>query len=145
MNSKDEGWYDCQVNTEPKINFKSYLKVMPKRHTSLYPSASTSSDRSLQDAPDSRPKVRSRKSREDNTSFSTIISRYTELKCRRYLGRKLYRSYILSIGELTTKDCALATQILSVLTKHSPVTQLCLLGNLPLGKVSLVCNLCCIS
>merc|ERR1719412_1640149 len=57
VNSKDEGWYDCQVNTEPKINFKSYLKVMPKRHTSLYPSASTSSDRSLQDAPDSRPKV----------------------------------------------------------------------------------------
>ena len=24
---KDEGWYDCQVNTEPKLNSKSFLKV----------------------------------------------------------------------------------------------------------------------
>ena len=59
MNSKDEGWYDCQVNTEPKISFKSYLKVMPPlpRQFPLFPSAS--SDRSLQDAPaiESRPQV----------------------------------------------------------------------------------------
>ena len=25
---KDEGWYDCQVNTEPKLNSKSFLKVV---------------------------------------------------------------------------------------------------------------------
>lgn len=24
----DEGWYDCQINTEPKINHKSYLRVL---------------------------------------------------------------------------------------------------------------------
>jgi hypothetical protein len=27
---KDEGWYDCQVNTEPKLNSKSFLKVVEK-------------------------------------------------------------------------------------------------------------------
>lgn len=63
MHSKDEGWYDCQVNTEPKINFKSYLKVLPsppprKLSPEFFPSAA-SSDRSLQDAPSSetRPPV----------------------------------------------------------------------------------------
>ena len=62
MHSKDEGWYDCQVNTEPKINFKSYLKVLPapprKSPPEFFPSAA-SSDRSLQDAPsgETRPPV----------------------------------------------------------------------------------------
>ena len=28
---KDEGWYDCQVNTEPKLSSKSFLKVFDKR------------------------------------------------------------------------------------------------------------------
>lgn len=28
----DEGWYDCQVNTEPKINHKSYLRVLNSIH-----------------------------------------------------------------------------------------------------------------
>jgi len=63
VHSKDEGWYDCQVNTEPKINFKSYLKVLPsppprKLSPEFFPSAA-SSDRSLQDAPSSetRPPV----------------------------------------------------------------------------------------
>ena len=27
---KDEGWYDCQVNTEPKLNSKSFLRVFEK-------------------------------------------------------------------------------------------------------------------
>ena len=62
MHRKDEGWYDCQVNTEPKINFKSYLKVLPapprKSPPEFFPSAA-SSDRSLQDAPsgETRPPV----------------------------------------------------------------------------------------
>ena len=30
ITSKDEGWYDCQVNTEPKLNSKSFLKVFEK-------------------------------------------------------------------------------------------------------------------
>ena len=27
---KDAGWYDCQVNTEPKLNSKSFLTVVKK-------------------------------------------------------------------------------------------------------------------
>ena len=27
---RDEGWYDCQVNTEPKVSSKTYLKVVSK-------------------------------------------------------------------------------------------------------------------
>lgn len=27
---KDTGWYDCQVNTEPKISNKSYLTVFER-------------------------------------------------------------------------------------------------------------------
>ena len=66
-NPKDEGWYDCQVNTEPKVNFKSYLRILPlpksrnkqgkQSSAALFP-ASASKDGSLQDAPaDIRPQV----------------------------------------------------------------------------------------
>jgi len=66
-NPKDEGWYDCQVNTEPKVNFKSYLRILPlpksrnkqgkQASAALFP-ASASKDGSLQDAPaDIRPQV----------------------------------------------------------------------------------------
>jgi len=27
---RDSGWYDCQVNTAPKISIKSYLTVRPR-------------------------------------------------------------------------------------------------------------------
>jgi len=27
---RDSGWYDCQVNTSPKISVKSYLQVLPR-------------------------------------------------------------------------------------------------------------------
>ena len=30
INFKDGGWYDCQVNTEPKVSSKVHLKVVAK-------------------------------------------------------------------------------------------------------------------
>ena len=28
VSHKDEGWYDCQVNTEPKVSSKVYLRIV---------------------------------------------------------------------------------------------------------------------
>lgn len=30
VSAKDEGWYDCQVNTEPKVSHQSYLHIEQK-------------------------------------------------------------------------------------------------------------------
>jgi len=42
---KDEGWYQCQINTEPKISNMSYLNIR---------SPDTDNNRGLQDAPQSQ-------------------------------------------------------------------------------------------
>ena len=42
---KDEGWYQCQINTEPKISNMSYLNIR---------SVDNDNDRGLQDAPQSQ-------------------------------------------------------------------------------------------
>ena len=34
MTEKDSGWYDCQVNTEPKLSNKTYLTVLGRRRPS---------------------------------------------------------------------------------------------------------------
>ena len=46
VTTKDEGWYECQVNTEPKISNVSYLKIKSRPGMD-----NKNSDRGLQDAP----------------------------------------------------------------------------------------------
>ena len=36
VSASDQGWYDCQVNTEPKVSHKSYLRII-KKSASLRP------------------------------------------------------------------------------------------------------------
>ena len=50
---KDEGWYDCQVNTEPKVSHQSYLHIEPK---SPGPRRGVLHSKELSDAP-SNPQV----------------------------------------------------------------------------------------
>merc|ERR1712241_1087839 len=49
---KDEGWYDCQVNTEPKVSHQSYLHIEPKSP----PRRGALHSKELSDAP-SNPQV----------------------------------------------------------------------------------------
>ena len=56
VSAKDEGWYDCQVNTEPKVSHQSYLHIEQKSSRPAASPPSRALHTELSDAP-SNPQV----------------------------------------------------------------------------------------
>lgn len=88
VTEKDSGWYDCQVNTEPKISNKSYLVVQPRLPWML-----EGISRKLQDAP-----ARSREM--VSKPFSSTTDPFASIS-----GPPMIR---MPIGHILTLECTLS-------------------------------------